>query len=544
MEAGSIHPSLIKLAPLARAQGLSRAPEIPPEDPRDALRLEAAPENKPAALRPYVDRIQNYAERFRQRRGDEMIDLHEQGHLAGFNLAGNHDLEPRMARPRLRPERELNFLVDDVRPARAMVGAVGILELLEALAKREIPEADKSLKSWSEAPERTTTKLDFHWTRTDQATFRSKAAEMEARLADPEATEVARYRLGGGVNGTYVVVLSNGAVGVWKPVERESQQKLRSQVEEDHQGRREVGAYMVDQAMGHLARVPPAVFRKLGEQEGALLAYVPDAATAKLSPTSGAVLSDPSQPGYRRLAVFDHTIGNLDRHRSNWMVITEAAEPSPTEAANPVPIDHGLCFPLKHGQKGGNFNVSRQVDLGDEERAGLQGLMAHRETLTAGLQALDIKPEAIDAMYERAQTMLDLGKTTNAWRGLKDGSEAELEERLAQMEKMIGMFMLGAFDPMVGMGMMEKLLERPVHPKKVLLDVGADDKQGFDDAIKRLREDDRLKDVRLQIVLDNGDRAAQQLAGRAARRADGQKMDDFFARFIREDDPPEKNGGG
>lgn len=446
---------------------------------------------------------------------------------------------------------EMAHLMEDMQVARrGMFGGgvdMAVAVMLAGLLVEKVPEADKHLASWRDAPERNTTKLDFHWGKVDQATFRSKAAELEAKLADPEATEVARYRLGGGINGTYIVVLSNGAVGVWKPVERESQKKLRSQLEEDHQGRREVGAYVVDKAMGHMARVPPAVFRKLGEQEGALLAFVPGAQTAILSPSSAQVLGDPSQPAYRKLAVFDHTIGNVDRHQKNWLVVSEGEGVSPSEAeASPVPIDHGLCFPLANTDQGDhNFNFSKQVQVGEEERQGLESLMAARSGVESELQALDIKPEAVSAMFERAQTMLEGGQTTNAWRGLGDGPEAELEELMKELNKMMGM------DPRMGFGMMNPMMpplgmaglalgaaaNQVFHKKMAIFDRPAGDRDALAQAAKALdglNSQDRRK-AKLQIVLDD------QAPARARDRA---RHDEILRRYLRDEPEPPKNAGG
>ncbi len=448
--------------------------------------------------------------------------------FGGFLLKGDANFAKRGA---VDFKKEIKGLDDDLRPMRAGGFPFAdplMMMLMEALADPldKIPEADRELKSWKDAPERTTTELGFSWGKVDQSTFNEKVKELEARLSDPEATEVARYRLGGGINGTYIVVLSNGAVGVWKPVERESQKKLRDQLEEDHQGRREVGAYLVDSAMGHMARVPPAVFRKLGEQEGALLCFVPKAQNARLSPSGGQILGDATQPAYKKLAVFDHTIGNVDRHQNNWLVVSESGEISPSEAAaSPVPIDHGLCFPLKNEPQGfHNFNFSNQVELGEEERNGLQSLMEARATLEPALLELDIKPEAVEGMYQRAQTMLDGGKTTNAWRGKGDGPEAELASMMKELERLMGGLdpfrgrdplggagwgMMGMPGMMIGMPLLLPALPGlgfpPVHQKKLILDAPAEDKGALDAALNALHDlgDDAFKRARVQIVMDD-----------------------------------------
>jgi hypothetical protein len=235
---------------------------------------------------------------------------------------------------------------------------------------------------------------------------------LEAALLDPEATVLKKTHLGGGINSTYIVHLSNGARAVFKPTAGEDQSKLRKQCEEDHQGKREQAAYIVDKAMGHLGRVPPTVRRTIVDQdgkaeEGALLYFIPNAKTAKISTGRRDISGDPKNPGYHRMAVLDNVIGNLDRHGGNWMM---------TEGKDALPIDHGLSFPHQNKEQGYiNFDFKQPVELHDQDRQGLENLVAQEQSIRAELSPL-LEPVAVDSMYERVGKMRTEGTTSGWWR--------------------------------------------------------------------------------------------------------------------------------
>lgn len=229
--------ALRQLADAGRAEPVDRADPVraDPEKPVD-VDEDRKPEVEGRVAGPY---FKNLRKRLRVEPELGARDEAWAEDFGGFLLKGDANFGKRGAAVDLK--KELKGLDDDLRPMRAGGFPFAdplVMMMMAALADPldKIPEADRGLKSWKDAPERTTTELGFSWGKVDQSTFNEKVKELEARLSDPEATEVARYRLGGGINGTYIVVLSNGAVGVWKPVERESQKKLRDQLEEDHQG--------------------------------------------------------------------------------------------------------------------------------------------------------------------------------------------------------------------------------------------------------------------------------------------------------------------
>jgi hypothetical protein len=244
----------------------------------------------------------------------------------------------------------------------------------------------------------------------------------EAVLRDPDATILRKRRLGGGINASFILEMSNGAKGVWKPSAAEYMKQLRDCVEEDHQARREAAAYIVDSWMGHLAQVPPTVYREVEGDAGALMEFVdakpPDLYSPKRDKSIPLRSDGPQFDDYRHLAIFDHVIGNLDRHSNNWMVKSDGEL---------IPIDHGLAFPLQNGNPGGHkFYFSKPLKLRPEEVAALTQLMTHRAEVEAELGSL-LSKEAIAAMFERVETMLSKGETDNGWRN--GGSEWEQRDQ-------------------------------------------------------------------------------------------------------------------
>lgn len=229
---------------------------------------------------------------------------------------------------------------------------------------------------------------------------------VEEALSDPEAGPLTyRNRLGGGMNTAEVLLLDNGASAVWKPVSGESKMLLRDNVRPGTQTGREKAAYIVDKAMGHLGNVPPVVERTLGGERGIVMSFVDDAQPAIGSKAARPL--DPSSDGYRRMAILDNVIGNVDRHSGNWMVNSKG---------EPIPIDHGLAFPTKNGAQGVHAHDFKEpVSLKPSDRQSLNQLLSQRESLTTELSPL-LEQSSIDAMFSRVETMLDKGSTDSAWR--------------------------------------------------------------------------------------------------------------------------------
>ena len=231
---------------------------------------------------------------------------------------------------------------------------------------------------------------------------------LESAISDPSVQVIRKKKLGGGINGTFLVTLSNGAQAVFKPTAGEDQSRLRDLLEEDHQGKREQAAYIVDKAMGHLGRVPPTVRRTIEGQEGALMYFVPDSKTAEVSDASAKILQNDKDPGHRRLAILDNVIGNLDRHEGNWMICADG---------NPIPIDHGISFPWTNGDQGYvNFDFAKTVPLKNDEKQALKSLVDRRDEVTQELSPL-LHKQAIEATFNRVERMISEGTTSTWWLG-------------------------------------------------------------------------------------------------------------------------------
>jgi len=231
-------------------------------------------------------------------------------------------------------------------------------------------------------------------------------AVAEAYLRDAGAKIEESHGIGTGVNASSHVALNNRAQALWKPVAGEDRTRLRDQLEAGHQGRREAAAYVVDRWMRHYGKVPPTVYRKMAGRNGAMMWWLNGAQPAEDSEKASDISSKPRSKAYRRMAVLDNVLGNTDRHSGNWMVAADGV----------VPIDHGLCFPLRNREQGGiNYDFDHQVTLDDEAVRALRALQENRADVTRELEEF-LNPRAIQAMFERVDTMLKLGHTYDSWR--------------------------------------------------------------------------------------------------------------------------------
>jgi hypothetical protein len=183
---------------------------------------------------------------------------------------------------------------------------------------------------------------------------------------------------------------------------------MRNQVSPDQdEGKVEAAAYLVDRALGHLARVPPASLSGLSGREGTLCLYLPQTTPAKDLGERDLLYSLLKPEDTRRITLFDHVIGNLDRHGGNWLIDPKG---------RPIPIDHGLAFPLANKDQGfHNFDFSESFDLNFEEKARLQQFSQQRPEIEKQLQGL-IPPQAVAAMFERVERMLESGRICQEWR--------------------------------------------------------------------------------------------------------------------------------
>ena len=162
----------------------------------------------------------------------------------------------------------------------------------------------------------------------------------------------------------------------------------------------------MDKRLGHLARVPPAVSSGLEGRPGALKLLVSQGLDGKESGQEN-LPAKTAPEDYRRIALFDHVVGNLDRHSGNFLVDNDH---------RPVPIDHGLAFPLKNGEQGThNFKFDASFQLNNEEKATLRKFSAESESIREELSEL-LEPKALDAMFARVDRMLELGWVSHEWR--------------------------------------------------------------------------------------------------------------------------------
>lgn len=233
------------------------------------------------------------------------------------------------------------------------------------------------------------------------------ASKIESYLSDPTAQVVSAVPLEEGVNGKAIVRLDNGAVAVWKPSSAEYPELMRSNLGPDHFARREAFAYRMSKLMGHLGRVPPAIYRELGGERGALIALIQQSEAGVFSPRLPELVSRPERPEYREIALLDHVIGALDRHHGNLLFVGDTV----------LAIDHGLCMPRRNGPQGAHqFLLDAEFRLEASDRQRLEALLGAWPEVLASGEELGIHPDALVRMRERVESLLERGQVDHAWR--------------------------------------------------------------------------------------------------------------------------------
>ena len=243
--------------------------------------------------------------------------------------------------------------------------------------------------------------------------FSNLCDEVETYLCEPDAEIVDRQILGGGLNGSYIVTLSNGLVATWKPESEEHRLEQRDNLEEGgHQAGREACSYGIDKAMGHLAHVYPCVLRELQDaqtgdsQTGALQLFLPETPSLRSSstawPTEFAAIPLTKR---QNLAAFDEVTGQLDRHDGNLLRYG-------------IPIDHGLCLPLHNGFQGSYNSVFHsKIPL---SRSQIEAMELFQHGDSAKMKALfcdhQLPAEAQEAMQQRISKALESETASFWWR--------------------------------------------------------------------------------------------------------------------------------
>ncbi len=247
----------------------------------------------------------------------------------------------------------------------------------------------------------------YHATLQERTTLTERRANFEALetmlRTSPLPSEGAQQSTSGS-RSAKIRTADDGLRFLWKGAE--SGDVLRRHVPGGSENRREVAAYLVDKRLGHYARVPPTVEREIDGETGVATLMV-DKAWVN-DDAAGWLKKQPEQDAYRRVAIFDNVIGNLDRHNRNFLI---------TEEGRSVPIDHGLAFPLKNGYQGLtiNYDFASKVVLNPGERQMLADFLSQREAISAELSP-HLEPRALEAMFSRVEGMLESGATEKGWR--------------------------------------------------------------------------------------------------------------------------------
>lgn len=242
------------------------------------------------------------------------------------------------------------------------------------------------------------------------ATPEALAAAMKALeegVRDDAAKVVFRAPMEGGINGIFLVRLDNGAFGVWKPAGEEYRGQIKPHVEAGGQGQRDAFAYEVSKRLGHLGRVPPAVWRTVDGEAGVLIAAIPRVEVAAETPRGHALRLDRDGAAYADFAVLDGVLGNLDRNLKNVLFAGEV----------PIAIDHGVSMPVAHGDQGTiTYAFDDVVALAPRHLEPLRALVARWDEVAEIGARLGLSDAALARMKERVTTMIATKTTDAAWR--------------------------------------------------------------------------------------------------------------------------------
>jgi hypothetical protein len=227
-------------------------------------------------------------------------------------------------------------------------------------------------------------------------------AENEAALSSSDPTSMSV--LSGGMNQfNQKVTLNDGRVGVFKAASLEKPH-LRSNVENGQGVEREVAAWEVAKALGHDDIVSPTVERTInlnGKGERGSFQQWSNGTVAANLPTDQAY--GMSKDDLARSALFDHVIGNTDRHSGNWMM----------QGGKPMMIDHGLAFAEKNGKVTADLG-SRASHLSNSLQSHFdrhkEDVLGRRAGVEKAMRKAGLGDRQVNAMHQRMDV---LGKSSS-----------------------------------------------------------------------------------------------------------------------------------
>lgn len=199
--------------------------------------------------------------------------------------------------------------------------------------------------------------------------------------------------------GSTTVHFLNDATGarraVVKPASGLRREKLRQNIPAATDIERERAAYLLNQHLGGLVKMPTAIVAGSGADRALVLDYM----DGEIGPS----LSGLPTKEVDNAALFDALIGNEDRHSGNYL-----ADPN----GHLVCIDHGLTFPT--GPYSYNFNddllsARSNPKLNETEVGLLEKLRKERSAVEKDLRPL-IGDKAFKRLYSRIDQMLNTGK--------------------------------------------------------------------------------------------------------------------------------------
>lgn len=225
-----------------------------------------------------------------------------------------------------------------------------------------------------------------------------KTATIKKELSEPVSS---KDKLGGGVNGSYLVLNETGRMGVFKPAHEEARRDDGSSPKVGlplgTAYKREAAASTVAQILGFGDLVPVTTEREVENSVGSIQDYVGDSQVAHAVSESR---KWDGEEDAARSAVFDYLTGNMDRHAGNWLVRDVGGE-------NKLAlIDNGYSFPTKydandHNKPGFMVNaVHSNLDVPD-----LSSWKGKWEKVEEALKSHGIEDDAIKLTKQRFETL-------------------------------------------------------------------------------------------------------------------------------------------